>query len=147
MKSCDSCVSVYHSEEYTYAPPPVFLFAFPWYKFTIMKSGSWLLWVLLLSVVVVCGASAYKYLFAEKYPFIVEAACDPIVQSCYERDCSNPDDCPPNGLSLYRVFELPASEFKNCSDNSCTNICPSESRGCVEIDCDTQSDVACTYQL
>lgn len=127
--------------EYTYTTTG---FPFVWYDYLVpMKSGNWLLWLLLLSVIIACSAGAYKYLIVEDYSFIVEASCDSVTQSCYQRDCSNPDDCPPNGLSVYRVFELPSSEFKNCSDNSCANICPSELYQCTEIACDTQDDVEC----
>lgn len=85
----------------------------------------------------------YKNYFMKDYLFYVEAACDSSVNECYIRSCDVEGDCPPNNLTSYRVFELPASQFQNCSDNSCLNICPSETASCEEVLCSTQEDVSC----
>ncbi|MBI4066019.1 hypothetical protein HY412_02425 [Candidatus Kaiserbacteria bacterium] len=103
----------------------------------------WIFWILIASVLVVLGQSMYENYLAKNYLFFVEASCDSTVNECYSRSCDNIDDCPPNGLTAYRVFQLPASQFNNCSDNSCLNICPSEAYVCEEIMCSTQEDVSC----
>ena len=107
------------------------------------KSIPWIFWILIASVLIILGQSMYENYIAKNYLFFVEAKCDSVVNECYSRSCDNVDDCPPNGLTSYRVFQLPASQFKNCSDNSCLNICPSSAYECEEIACSTQEDVSC----
>jgi len=102
----------------------------------------WIFWVLLVSVVIILGQSLYENYFAKNYAFFLEALCDSSVNECYVRSCDD-EECPPNSLISYRVFELPAYQFHNCSDNSCLNICPSPAYGCEEIACSTQSDISC----
>lgn len=131
----------------SHALPPVFLFTPTWYKFIMdvqnKQSTPLVLWVLIFSVVVVLGQSMYVNYIKKDYVFYLEAKCDSVTNECYSRSCENDGDCPPNGLTVYRVFQLPASEFKNCSDNSCLNICPSSASSCEEVLCSTQSDISC----
>ena len=103
----------------------------------------WIIWILLVSVLVVLGQSLYKNYFIKDYLFYLEAPCDTSINECYVRDCGVDGDCPPNNLEVYRVFEMLASQFKNCSDNSCLNICPSSANFCEEILCSTQDDISC----
>ena len=118
-----------------------------WYKYSMdaasKQSTPWVVWVLLASVVIILGQSLYKNYYAKDYLFYVEAACDSTASECYSRSCEVEGDCPPNNLSTYRVFELPASQFQYCTDNSCINICPSTEHSCTEISCSSQEDVAC----
>lgn len=107
------------------------------------QSTPWILWVLLISVVIILWQSMYENYILKDYLFFVEASCDTTMNECYVRSCENVEDCPPNGLTTYRAFKLPASQFKNCSDNSCLNICPSEPYSCEEILCSTQEDISC----
>ncbi|HYF28763.1 MAG TPA: hypothetical protein VEA36_00145, partial [Candidatus Paceibacterota bacterium] len=59
-------------------------------------------------IAMVVGAiswTAWLYLGEKEYPFIVEAACDPSVETCFHRACSdtsNTGDCPPNALEDYK---------------------------------------------
>jgi len=99
-----------------------------------LRSQPVVLWLLLLSVVLAVGYSFYKYEYIQSFQYTVEASCDPAQQVCYQRDCSA-GDCPPNDLDTFRVFTIPASEFENCADDSCTNICPSTDHQCTEIMC------------
>jgi len=108
-----------------------------------VRSVPWAFWLLIFSVLVVLGQSLYKNYVLKDYIFYVEASCDASTNECYSRSCENEDDCPPSGLEEYRAFELPAHEFKNCIDNSCTNICPSEEHSCIESLCSSQSEIAC----
>lgn len=103
----------------------------------------WVFWILLISVVIVLGQSMYKNYVVKDYLFYVEASCDSSTNECYSRSCDIEGDCPPDNLTTYRVFELPASQFQYCSDNSCLNICPSETYSCEEILCSAQEDVSC----
>ncbi len=107
------------------------------------RSTPGILWVLLVSVLIILGQSVYKNYIMKDYLFFVQAKCDPVTNECYTRTCDNVGDCPPNNLTIYRIFQIPASQFKNCSDNSCLNICPSSAYSCEEIKCSTQSDISC----
>ena len=103
----------------------------------------WIFWILIASVLIILGQSIYKNYIAKDYLFFVEAKCDPALDECYSRSCDIEGDCPPDNLTLYRVFQLPASQFSDCSDNSCLNICPSETYSCEEILCSTQEEISC----
>lgn len=100
--------------------------------------------ILLVGVGLALTATFYLYLYAKQYDFIIEAPCDATAQECYVRDCSE-GDCPPNELSEYRVYSIPAALFSSCTDNSCVNIClGQQSSSCEEILCSSQGDYECT---
>lgn len=121
--------------------------AFVWYKYCMdvaaKHSIPWIFWILIASVLIILGQSMYKNYIAKDYLFFLEAPCNSATNECYVRSCDIEGDCPPNNLTVYRVFQIPASQFYNCSDNSCLNICPSEAYFCEEIKCSTQSDISC----
>jgi hypothetical protein len=100
-------------------------------------------WILLAMMVVAFIVSINKFYVHQNYDVFVEAPCDPKTQQCYTRDCST-GNCPPNNLSVYRLYKVPASVFPSCSDNSCANVCKEGSTSCVEVPCSSQSDVDCT---
>lgn len=77
-----------------------------------------------------------KYIFAKDYTFYIETECNPEVSTCYVRSCD--DYCPPNGLSTYSAYYIPAAEYKNCTSSDCKNICESSetSHLCEPIPCD-----------
>ncbi len=85
-----------------------------------------------------------KYIFAKDYSIYIEAPCDPETMTCFTRDCD--DYCPPNGLSEYRAFNVSASTFHTCTDNSCDNICSNSATAnkCSEIICDEAAGDSCT---
>lgn len=103
-------------------------------------------WVLLALVVVAVITSLYTYLFAKNYDFLIEASCDAATQQCYVRDCST-GDCPPNNLSAYVVYSVPASVFSSCADNACSNICAGWNSPCKAIPCSSQTDIECSEPL
>lgn len=102
------------------------------------------LWVLVLSVVAVIAATAYKFLFAKDYVFVVEAPCDPTTNTCFTRNCSIEDECPPNELGNYRMFNVKASDFGKCVDNSCSSECVSGQISCEEIMCGESEEDSCS---
>ena len=108
------------------------------------KSDKIFLWVIGLSVVGVILATGYNFLFAQNYDFYVEAPCDPATQTCFERDCSEVDACPPNNLSTYRAFYIKAAQFKKCADNSCLMECTSGAISCEEVVCGDAEEDMCT---
>jgi len=105
-----------------------------------------LYWILLGATVVAILISLYVYFFAQGYDFLIEAPCSVATNECYVRDCSE-GDCPPNDLSSYRVFVVPAAVFGSCTDNTCTNVCSPEGNPCTEVACSTQEDVQCLGPL
>ena len=98
-------------------------------------------WVLVATVCVAIVFSFYKYLWTKNYLFLVEAPCNQQTMECYVRDCDE-EECPPNGLSEYRLFSVPADVFRSCTDNSCWNVCAAGS-SCEEILCTTQDEIEC----
>ncbi|HRH22526.1 MAG TPA: hypothetical protein PLB51_00840 [Candidatus Paceibacterota bacterium] len=108
------------------------------------KSDKIFLWIIGLSVVAVILATGYNFLFVQKYNFYVEAPCDPATQTCFERDCSEVDACPPNNLSTYRAFYIQAGDFSRCEDNSCLKECTSGTLSCEEIVCGDADEDICT---
>jgi hypothetical protein len=85
--------------------------------------------------------SFYFFYFKKDYDFIVEVACDPSVEVCFQRDCSNPDDCPPNGLSDFKRFSLKASDFKMCENEDCTIACKTGTIKCEPIECEEDEEM------
>jgi len=103
-------------------------------------------WILLAATLIAIFVSLYIYLFGQRYDFLIEAPCNVATQECYVRDCSE-GDCPPNELSSYRVFIVPAATFDSCTDNSCANVCSPDNSPCTEVMCSAQEDVQCLGPL
>ncbi len=99
--------------------------------------------VITFSVIVIIFITGYRFLWLKDYNFIVEAECNPSSENCFYRDCSNEDDCPPNGLENYRVFEVLAPDFPKCSDNSCVSECVTGEVSCREIMCGDLEEDEC----
>ena len=99
-------------------------------------------WVLLALVAIAIFASFYTYLFAKNYDFLIEIPCSTGFQECYTRDCST-DDCPPNNLSAYSMYRIPARLFDSCTNNGCVNLCGNGSADCENIPCSSQTDIEC----
>lgn len=88
------------------------------------------------------GANFYKFYVQRDYIFTVEAPCGE-GELCYIRSCDD-GECPPNEFERYRTFEINASDFAKCEDNSCLNICVPGSTECEEIQCDESAGDTCT---
>lgn len=104
------------------------------------KHSSWFIRILLFLVVFSIILSFYLYLIKKDYDFIVETECNPTVEMCFYRDCSNPDDCPPNNLTYYKKFILNANDYNKCVNENCTQVCKSGYIECREIKC-LQEDI------
>ncbi len=107
------------------------------------KTDKIFLLVLSLCAVATLASNSYMFLLKKDYDFNVEASCDPTTHKCFHRDCANPGDCPPNGLSNYRRFTISAKDFQKCSDNSCIVQCKSGAIQCVEIKCGDSVEDTC----
>ncbi len=89
------------------------------------------------------GLSFYKYFYTKNYDYLVEAPCDPIAEKCFVRDCSDPESCPPNQLSVYKQYYVKAYNFPGCQDNSCITTC-AISDACESVACDEAVGDVCT---
>jgi hypothetical protein len=98
------------------------------------------LYILLAGVIIAILSSFYFFYFKKDYDFIVETKCNPETETCFYRDCTNPDDCPPNGLSYYNTYTLKASDFKMCENEDCTVACTTGAISCSKTEC-TESDI------
>ncbi len=98
--------------------------------------------VFIFTLIIVVSLSSYvRYIFAKDYEFHVEMSCDTKTELCNIRDCS--DYCPPNGLDQYKIYKIRAIDFKNCTNNSCSNICVGTNK-CQLIKCDSKSGDNCS---
>lgn len=78
----------------------------------------------------------YFFYFQKDYEFIVESSCDINKEECFQRDCSNLDDCPPNGLSDFKRYSLNANDFQYCINEDCTEVCENGQIKCEQIECE-----------
>jgi hypothetical protein len=99
------------------------------------KQHNIFLYILLAGIVIAIISSFYFFYFKKDFDFIVETTCDPNKEQCFERDCTNPDDCPPNGLSEFKRYTLNANDFKYCQNEDCTFACESAQIKCTNVPC------------
>ena len=104
------------------------------------KKHTIFLYLLLGGCILTIASSFYFFYFKKNYDFFVETQCNPETQTCFYRDCANPDDCPPNGLSHYNQYTLKAKDFKACENEDCTKACTTGIINCVKTEC-TDSDI------
>lgn len=113
----------------------------------VKKSGlnTFIVWLFVLSFLAVIVANFDHFFFKKSYDYLVEASCDPQIENCYYRDCQNaPDECPPNGLSVYKVYTIGAKDFHQCSNNSCKTECESSIVSCISVACDEGAGDICS---
>lgn len=132
-----------------------------WYSIYIVEKGFQLLFlymtktikisinkiifvVFLVMLIVTISHGMYVYYISQEYDYMVEAYCDPTIDVCFERDCSAPEECPPNGLSIYKKYLIRARDFAKCTDNSCTNVCAEEQGICTPTICGANPTDSCT---
>ena len=110
------------------------------------KKINWFLLLISLSCAVTILSSFYSLYYKKNYDFIVEVSCDPSLETCFQRDCSNPDDCPPNGLSDFKRYTLKAYDFNKCENEDCTNACLNGLIECKQISCieDLEAGESCS---
>ncbi len=110
------------------------------------KKNNWFLWLIGISVLVTILASFYSLYFQKNYEFIVEVPCDTSKETCFQRDCSDSDNCPPNKLDNFKRYSLKANDFKACSNEDCAKVCENGSIPCEPIFCieDLESGESCS---
>lgn len=109
------------------------------------SQGSWFLFLAGLSVLVAVASAFYFLYFKKQYDFIVEAACDPLEEQCFQRDCTE-GFCPPNGLSEFKRYSLRASDFASCTGGNCEAACEEGVIACTQIPCteDLETGESCS---
>ena len=85
-----------------------------------------------------------RFYIQKDYVFILEASCDSKTEVCFERVCGNPDDCPPNGFSNYKQYQISASDFEKCKSIGCKDECEQNSIDCKQIHCGVSREDSCT---
>ncbi len=104
------------------------------------KNNSLLIKALIACCVISVITSFYFFYYKKDFNFIVEVSCDKSQETCFERDCSNPDDCPPNGLSDFKRYSLNANDFKSCQNEDCTTVCENGEIKCTPVECTENPD-------
>jgi len=99
------------------------------------KKFNWFIFLISLSCLAVISSSFYFFYYKKDYNFIVEVSCDITKEICFQRDCSNLDDCPPNGLSDFKRYSLNAADFAKCENEDCTLACETKAIECEQIEC------------
>ncbi len=105
------------------------------------KTNTWLINALLACAFISIAVSFYFFYYKKDYEFIVEVSCDPAKETCFQRDCTNPDDCPPNGLSDFKRYSLNAGDFSKCENENCSIACETGIIKCKPIQCTEDLDV------
>lgn len=101
------------------------------------SNHNFFLYGLIGGCVAVIATSFYFFYYKKDYDFIVEVPCDSTKETCFVRDCSEADVCPPNNLSSFKRYSLKAADFKMCTNEDCTQVCETgaikcELQACVE---------------
>ena len=104
------------------------------------KSHNIFLYILLGGCLIAILSSFYFFYYKKNFDFLIEVPCDITKEQCFQRDCTNPDNCPPNELSDFKRYSLKARDFKYCKDEDCTSVCESGEVKCTLIACKDNLD-------
>ena len=96
---------------------------------------NWFLWIIGLSSLAVISSSFYFFYFKKEYEFIVETSCDPLIEACFQRDCSDSNNCPPNALSDFKRYTLKAKDYSMCKQEDCSEVCENNTIMCTQVEC------------
>ncbi len=103
-------------------------------KWLTLNKALLIIFSILLAATIARGF--YVLYYTRDYDYLIEAKCDPTIETCFHRSCADsPADCPPNNLDDYKQFYIKAYDFAKCRDNSCSNLCASNSGMCKELKC------------
>ncbi|MBP6911681.1 MAG: hypothetical protein KBB88_00550 [Candidatus Pacebacteria bacterium] len=103
--------------------------------------------LIILTILMVIFTTWFHFYKTKHFQFIVEAPCDINTDTCYIRSCTDEGNyCPPNSLQSYRVFQINASDFDTCTENSCLTECLSGSIACTELLCEEDNVTSCSKQ-
>ena len=79
----------------------------------------------------------------KNFNYLVEVSCDQSKEKCFQRDCINPGDCPPNNLSIYKKFYITATYFPECTNGTCDNLYKQNPALFHKIECDESNGDVC----
>jgi len=96
---------------------------------------NWFLWLIEASCLAVIIGAFYFFYYKQDYDFIVEVPCDISKETCFQRDCSEPDSCPPNELSDFKRYAISAGDFQVCENENCANVCENKIIKCEPLEC------------
>lgn len=113
------------------------------------KSNNWFLSAVIGCCAIAVLVSFYFFYYKKDYDFIIEVPCDALKEQCFQRDCSNPDDCPPNGFSDFKRYSLSAGDFRRCENENCANACETGTIKCESIECveDLEMGESCSLPM
>lgn len=97
--------------------------------------SNWFLILISFSCLLAIFCAFYFFYYKKNYDFIVEVPCDVSKEVCFQRDCSNPDDCPANELSDFKRYSLKARDFQFCENEDCTSACENGKIECELLEC------------
>ncbi len=95
----------------------------------------------ILLFVIVLANSFYFFYIKKDFDFMVETSCDTSKEECFLRDCSDPDSCPPNGLTEFKRYTLNANSFKYCENEDCKIACEGNQINCENIPCEENPEM------
>ena len=98
------------------------------------KKHNIFLYSLLAGCLIAIASSFYFFYIKKDFNFIIETKCNPEIEICTYRDCTNPDDCPPNGFSYYNTYTIKANDFKACANEDCSYVCSNNIINCIKTD-------------
>jgi hypothetical protein len=96
---------------------------------------NWFFVLIFVSCLIVIVFAFYSYFYKKNFDFIVEVACDPLVEECLLRDCSS-GECPPNNLEIFKRYVLSAADFQFCENEDCQLVCENNLIECELIPCE-----------
>lgn len=104
-------------------------------------------WAFFATILMAVSFSFYKYYYGRDFDYYVEASCDTAKETCFFRDCEgDPDQCPPNQLSYYKMYYLKAYDFPSCVAGDCGAACDSGRIACEKIECSPEAGDECVIQ-
>jgi hypothetical protein len=101
----------------------------------------WFLILISISCLVVIFCAFYFFYYKKDYEFVIEVACSPSKETCFQRDCSEEGSCPVNNLSEFKRYGLSAKDFSTCANEDCTSACETEAIKCEPIECTENLEV------
>ncbi len=109
---------------------------------------NFLLYALILSCFVTIGSSFYYFYYLKNYDFVAEVACDNTKESCFIRDCSDPELCPMNELTTFKRYHIRAGDFSACTNEDCALACESGAIKCELEECadNIEAGESCSFQ-
>jgi hypothetical protein len=105
--------------------------------------NKWLFIIVTVLILTAVANNFYMFYLEKNYNFFVEVPCDSETNNCFVRDCSD-GECPPNNLEEYRVFDIKASDFGKCEDETCFMECSLREIRCLELMCGDSTEDICS---